>query len=254
MAFLRYVRDHRGNENTYLVHTFRRFGKTRPEVLYWFRTPPHLQIGREALDDGTMKAIQENFPYVKFDWEKILERQPPQPVAKPDGDSRPPKRQKLRTGSKRGRGKKTTEKVAISEKKEAGSPEDIQLINEGLVGEIKALDLGSAEETSSEAVAERKASGANQKTSSSRKTTEKRRRRSRWNGLNRKLSSQSRGPTSERLKRDSQEVAENLKMDAKLTTDDAELQGDTAEAAPSSLEISEYSRAEIPSDKSEPSS
>lgn len=254
MAFLRYVRDHRGNENTYLVHTFRRFGKTRPEVLYWFRTPPHVQFGREALDDGTMKAIEENFPYVEFDWPKILERKPPQPTAKADGDSRPPRRQNKRSESKRGRRKKTTEKVAMSAEKKFDSPKDAQLVNEGLVSEIKPLDSAVPKETSTETVARPMPSGVDQKTSSSRKTTERRRRRSSWNSLNRRSSGQSRGPASERLERESPEVAGNSKMDAKLTPHDAEPQENTANTASSSSAISEDTRAEIPSDKTESSS
>ena len=256
MPFLRYVRDHRGNENTYLVHTFRRFGKTHPEVLYWFRTPPDVQIGREALDDETMKAVQENFPYVRFDWPKILERKPPQSNSKTDDNSRPPRRQKIRAESKRGRRKKTTEKGTLSAGRNEAALDDEQLGNEGLVSEIKALDSADREDVSPEAISQKVPSGVDQKTSSSRKSSPRRRRRTGWNGLNRKSNSQKNGePASEIVtKAELQEDAENSKMDAKLMPNETELQGNTKKSATSSPEISEDMETVVRRDKTGSSS
>ena len=72
MPFLRFSRDKRGYENTYLCHTFRRGGQPRLRVLYWFRTPPDVKIGRLALDPGAIRAIEESNPDLKFEWDKIL--------------------------------------------------------------------------------------------------------------------------------------------------------------------------------------
>ena len=253
MPFLRYVRDHRGNENTYLVHTFRRFGKTRPEVLYWFRTPPHIQVGRDPLDDRTMKAIQDNFPYVKFDWPKIFEKKPPPSISKADDDSRPRRRQKLRTESKRGRGKKTTEKGTVSPSKNEESLNDEQLANEGLVGELKGLDSADGEEASTKAISDVPApSGIAHETSRSGKSTRKRRRRSRWNGSNRESNSQKRERVAE--KAEFQKDAESSQMDAKLMPKDTELQGNKAKELTQTSEISEDMHTEVPSDKTKPSS
>lgn len=77
MPFLRFSRDKRGYENTYLCHTFRQSGRQSLRVLYWFRTPPDVKVGRLALDPGVIRAIEENNPKLKFDWGKILKVKPP---------------------------------------------------------------------------------------------------------------------------------------------------------------------------------
>ena len=255
MPFLRYVRDHRGNENTYLVHTFRRFGKTHPEILYWFRTPPHVQVGRDPLDDRTMKAIQDNFPYVKFDWPKILERKPPPSISKDDDNSRPRRRQKLRTESKRGRGRKTSGNGTVSPGKNEKSLKDEQLANEGLVDELKGLDSADGEEASTKAISASAPSGIAHETPHSSKSTQKRRRRSRWNGPNRKSNSQKRERVSTAAeKAEFQKNAGSSQMDAKLQSNDTKGQGNTAKELTQTSEISEDMHTGVPSDKTKPSS
>jgi len=74
MAFFRFSRDKRGYEHFYLVEpTTNRRGKSRPRVLYWFRTPPNVKIGREPFDDDVRRALEAQNPHVTFDWRKILE-------------------------------------------------------------------------------------------------------------------------------------------------------------------------------------
>ena len=72
MPFLRFSRDKRGYENTYVLHAFRHGGRLRPRVLYWFRTPPNVRVGRLPLDGEAVRAIEENNPDLTFDWSKIL--------------------------------------------------------------------------------------------------------------------------------------------------------------------------------------
>ena len=48
-------------------------------VLYWFRTPPDVKVGRLALDPVAIRAIEESNPDLKFDWGKILKVKPPPP-------------------------------------------------------------------------------------------------------------------------------------------------------------------------------
>ncbi len=81
MPFLRFARDRRGYESTYLVHTYRSGRKTVSQVLYWFRTPPHVKVGRPALDEATMRAIEQAYPDLSFDWENLLKRRRPPPPA-----------------------------------------------------------------------------------------------------------------------------------------------------------------------------
>jgi hypothetical protein len=74
LAFLRFSRDKRGYEHFYLVEaTTNRRGKTRARVLYWFRTPPGVKVGREPFDATVRQLLESQNPGVVFDWRKILE-------------------------------------------------------------------------------------------------------------------------------------------------------------------------------------
>jgi hypothetical protein len=82
LAFLRFSRDKRGYENFYLVETStNRRGKTRARVLYWFRTPPGVRVGREPFDADVRRALEAKNPDVVFDWRKISETPIPSPDA-----------------------------------------------------------------------------------------------------------------------------------------------------------------------------
>ena len=89
MPFLRFSRDKRGYANTYLCHTFRQDGVVRMRVLYWFRTPPDIEVGRPALDAGAMRDIEASNPGLTFDWDEILKAKPPPvPQERPGGERR----------------------------------------------------------------------------------------------------------------------------------------------------------------------
>ena len=53
----------------------RRRGKPRSRILYWFRTPPGVRIGRSALDEDAIRLIEQHNPDVDFDWTRILKGQ-----------------------------------------------------------------------------------------------------------------------------------------------------------------------------------
>ena len=73
MAFLRFTRDKRGYEHFYLVQPSQRRGKSTARVLYWFRTPPNVKVGREPFDERIRRELEAQTPDVTFDWRKILE-------------------------------------------------------------------------------------------------------------------------------------------------------------------------------------
>ena len=74
MAFFRFSRDKRGYEHFYLVEPLtNRKGKSRPRVLYWYRTPPNVKVGRPPFDNEMRRAIEAQYPDVTFDWTKIVE-------------------------------------------------------------------------------------------------------------------------------------------------------------------------------------
>ena len=72
MPFLRFTRDTRGYETTSVVHTFRRRGQSRSRILYLFRTPANINVGRGALDEEAIRTIEESNPDLSFDWAKML--------------------------------------------------------------------------------------------------------------------------------------------------------------------------------------
>lgn len=79
MAFLKFSRDKRGYEHFYLVQPNTR-SKARPSVLYWFRTPPNLKIGRLPFDPEIRRALEAQNPGVAFDWEAIVHTPIPPPI------------------------------------------------------------------------------------------------------------------------------------------------------------------------------
>src|SRR5262245_50886444 len=74
MAFLRFTRDKRGYEQFSLVEAItNRRGKSRSRLLYWYRTPPNVRVGREPFDEAVRRALEAQNPGVQFDWRKIIE-------------------------------------------------------------------------------------------------------------------------------------------------------------------------------------
>ena len=60
------------------MHQDRRRGKAS-RVLYWFRTPPGIKVGRAALDEDAIRRLEELNPDVEFDWTRMLKAElPPQ--------------------------------------------------------------------------------------------------------------------------------------------------------------------------------
>jgi hypothetical protein len=81
VPFLRFSRDKRGYEHFYLVQpTTNRRGKTRTRILYWFRTPPGVKVGRLPFSDEVQRAIEAQNPGVNFDWKKLLATPIPPPA------------------------------------------------------------------------------------------------------------------------------------------------------------------------------
>lgn len=67
----------------------------RSRILYWFRTPPGVRVGRAALDEDAIRLIEEHNPDVEFDWTRILKGQddPEPPPPRPQAFDRKPRPQ-----------------------------------------------------------------------------------------------------------------------------------------------------------------
>jgi len=91
---LRFSRDRRGYESTYLLHASkRRPGGEQSQLLYWFRTPPHIKIGRAAFDEDAIRMLEEQHPDVEFEWDRILTtKAPASPEPRDPRDARPARR------------------------------------------------------------------------------------------------------------------------------------------------------------------
>jgi hypothetical protein len=69
------IRDKRGYETTYLMHWCREGSKQRSRILYVFRTPGGVRVGREALDADVLKQIEAQHPDIEFDWNVVFHNQ-----------------------------------------------------------------------------------------------------------------------------------------------------------------------------------
>ncbi len=151
MPFLRFSRDKRGYESTYLCHTFRSAaGPQRLRVLYWFRTPPDVKVGRLALDPAAILAIEENNPDLKFDWDKILKVKPPPPPApgRVDREERRSRRGRATGGDQAGATPRPAPVQSASPDQSSGT--DMAIAAEGLPEELQRAadaawdDIGAA--------------------------------------------------------------------------------------------------------------
>jgi hypothetical protein len=75
VPFLRVLRDKRGYETTYLMHWFRDGSRQRSRILYVFRTPPGVRVGRDAIDPEVARELEARFPEIEFDWRALRENQ-----------------------------------------------------------------------------------------------------------------------------------------------------------------------------------
>ena len=95
MPYLRFSRDKRGYENTYVLHTFRGNRGPEPRLLYWFRTPPGARVGRHPLDEEAIRALEASNPGLDFDWSEMLKvRMPPRPPETRAASSKRPARRR----------------------------------------------------------------------------------------------------------------------------------------------------------------
>ena len=78
MPFVRFSRDRRGYEHVYLIDSPARGGRSR--ILYWFRTPPGVKVGRSPFDAETQRSLERQNPGVQFDWPQIVAARIPPPV------------------------------------------------------------------------------------------------------------------------------------------------------------------------------
>ena len=71
MPYLKFSRDKRGYENFFLIEPSSggrdQRGRARPRLLFWFRTPPHVKVGRVPFSDDVRKIVEAQNPDLTFD-------------------------------------------------------------------------------------------------------------------------------------------------------------------------------------------
>lgn len=101
----------------------------RARVLYLFRSPPNVQIGRKSLDAEVREALEHTHPDISFDWVGLLRE--PMPPARPDPRDRGPRqRSQGRRERPAGRGEDAAPLAAPP----------IEIVDESLLGQT----LGAA--------------------------------------------------------------------------------------------------------------
>lgn len=73
MPFLRVIRDKRGYETTYLMHWYREGNRQRSRILYIFRSPGDVHVGRESLEPEVLRDIETHHPEISFDWKAVID-------------------------------------------------------------------------------------------------------------------------------------------------------------------------------------
>jgi hypothetical protein len=75
VPFLRVIRDKRGYETTYLMHLYREGQRQRSKILYVFRTPGGVRVGRDPLEPDVLRQIEAQYPDIAFNWALVRESQ-----------------------------------------------------------------------------------------------------------------------------------------------------------------------------------
>jgi len=120
VPYVRVTRDHRGYENTFLLHSPR--PGERPRVLYWYRSAPGVRVGRPAFDEEAIRTLEERHPEIDFDWPQLLEQAATVP---PEVERRPerPKRRRRAADSARVEAPAPAERVPEAAAPEPSAPE-----------------------------------------------------------------------------------------------------------------------------------
>lgn len=78
MPAVKLLHDRRGYQYISLHHAEARQGSSS-RMLYWFRSPPGLKVGREPFDGATRGLLAARYPTLSFDWKRLAELPVPPP-------------------------------------------------------------------------------------------------------------------------------------------------------------------------------
>jgi hypothetical protein len=143
VAFFRFNRDKRGYEHFFLVEPVtNRRGKTRPRVLYWYRTPPNVRVGRAPFDEDVRRALEAQHPSVVFDWPKIVDA----PIPSADVEKW---RERRRAEKAEKAARRQHASIAADLDEPAGDPADVNATNDDAesIEQIESVDAAVDDQT-----------------------------------------------------------------------------------------------------------
>lgn len=147
MPYLKFSRDKRGYEHFSIIEpgTPRRGRPQRPRLLFWFRTPPQVKVGRLPFTDDVRRAIEAQNPGVRFDWPRLLAT----PIPPPDAEHWRERRRiekAAKQAAKDAEGSEASEDVAeIHEVHEVHGDSDVHGDREDLADHDAGQDLEAGE-------------------------------------------------------------------------------------------------------------
>ncbi len=146
MPYLRFLRDERGYEHTYVLHGME--SGSRPSVLYWFRTPPNVSVGREPLDEEAIEALEDRNPDLTFDWARMTKTIRARPAPQPWEADRASRRRRPESSRKPGRPPESPTSPEATVLPDASPPAESQV---SLPLDAEQLPLETAAEEDAEA-------------------------------------------------------------------------------------------------------
>ncbi len=128
----------------------RRRGEAR--ILYWFRTPPSVRVGRAALDEEAIRSIEEHNPGLTFDWTRILKARPAEapPVEESPRDRR--RRERAERGARARPGDRASPPPPPAEApREPAVAEAAEAVPDESPAGAPEVDIGADDESAPEA-------------------------------------------------------------------------------------------------------
>jgi hypothetical protein len=142
VPFLKFSRDKRGYEYFSLVEAVSgRHGKPRTRVLFWFRTPPQVKVGREPFTEEVRRAIETQNPGMKFDWPRLMTT----PLPAPDVEHWRERRRLERAARQAAR---EPDEAEVGEQSEPGQPAEIVESDQSVVPADTTLSASESPEPS----------------------------------------------------------------------------------------------------------
>ena len=75
------------------MHLYREGHRQRSRILYVFRSPGGVRVGRGALDPDVLREIEVQYPDIAFDWKDVREHQQHIEISPEPRRRKPPKRE-----------------------------------------------------------------------------------------------------------------------------------------------------------------